>query len=84
MILTAAEKQLIRIIRTARGHDLTLTVRVRDRRYTVRITTYDDGGPGAGIGYGQNFDAAWHDVTELRAQRVRLVGEARRTQCVQS
>jgi hypothetical protein len=68
MILSAAEKQLIRIIR-ARGHDLTLTVRVRDRRFTVRITTYDDGGPGAGIGYGESFDAAWHDVTELRAQR---------------
>jgi hypothetical protein len=29
----------------------TLTVRVRDRRYTVRIATYD-GGLGAGIGYG--------------------------------
>jgi hypothetical protein len=70
MILSAAEKQLIRIIRAARGHDLTLTVRVRDRRHTVRITTYDDGGPGAGIGYGESFDAAWHDVTELRAQRI--------------
>ena len=67
MMLTAAERQLIRIIRTAGGHDLTLTVRVRDGRYTVRITTYD--GPGAGIGYGESFDAAWHDVTELRAQR---------------
>jgi len=42
---------------------------VRDGRYTVRITTYDDGDPGAGIGYGESFDAAWHDVTELRAQR---------------
>jgi hypothetical protein len=37
MILSAAEKQLIRIIRAARGHDLTLTVRVRDRRHTVRM-----------------------------------------------
>ena len=27
MILSAAEKQLIRIIRAAKGHDLTLTVR---------------------------------------------------------
>jgi hypothetical protein len=70
MILTAAERQLIRIIRNAGGHDLTLIVRVRDGRYTVRITTYDDGGPGAGIGYGESFDAAWHDVTELRAQRI--------------
>jgi hypothetical protein len=69
MILGAAEKQLIRIIRAARDHDLSLSVRVRDHRCTVRITTYDDGGPGAGIGYGESFDAAWHDVTELRAQR---------------
>ena len=38
-------------------------------RYTVRITTYDDGGPGAGIGYGESFDTAWGDVTELRARR---------------
>ena len=69
MILTAAEKQLIRIIGAAHRHDLSLIVRVRDGRYTVRITTYDDGGPGAGLGYGESFDAAWHDVTELRAQR---------------
>jgi hypothetical protein len=58
MILTTAERQLIRIIRTAGRHDLTLTVRVRDGRYTVRITTYDDGGPGAGLGHGESFDAA--------------------------
>jgi hypothetical protein len=69
MILTAAERQLIRMIRAAADHDLTLTIRVRDGRYTVRITAYDDGGPGAGIGHGDSFDAAWHDVTELRAQR---------------
>jgi hypothetical protein len=42
---------------------------VRDRCYTGRITTYEDGGPGARIGYGESFDAAWHDVTELRAQQ---------------
>jgi hypothetical protein len=52
MILTAAERQLLRMIRATGGHDLTLIVRVRDHRYTVRITTYDDGGPGAGLGYG--------------------------------
>ena len=69
MILTAAERQLIRIIRTAGGHNLTLTVRVRDGHHTVRIATYDGGGPGAGIGYGESFDSAWHGVTELRAQR---------------
>ena len=69
MILTAAERQLLRMIRATGGHDLTLTVRVRDHRYTVRITTYDDGGPGAGLGYGESFEAAWHDVTELGAQR---------------
>jgi ribosomal protein S5 len=68
MILTAAEKQLIHIIRAAHRHDLTLTVRVREGHYTVRITTYD-AGPGVGIGYGDSFDAARHDVTELHAQR---------------
>jgi hypothetical protein len=65
------EKQLIKIIRDARGHDLSLMLRVRDRRYTVRITTYDNGGPGTGLGHGKRFDSAWHDVTELRAQRAR-------------
>ena len=69
MILTAAERQLIRMIRAAADHYLTITIRVREGRYTVRITAYDDGGPGAGIGYGKSFDAAWRDVTELRAQR---------------
>jgi hypothetical protein len=64
MILSAAEKQLLRIIRAAHRHDLTLTVRVRNGHYTVRITTYDDGGPGAGIGYGESFEAAWDDVTQ--------------------
>jgi hypothetical protein len=69
MILTAAERQLIRIIRAAHRHNLSLAVRVRDGRYTVRITTYDDGGPGAGLGHGESFETAWHSVTELRAQR---------------
>jgi|RhiMethySRZTD1v2_1073278.scaffolds.fasta_scaffold4999151_1 hypothetical protein len=69
MILSAAERQLIQIIRAAHRHDLTLTIRAHNGRYTVRITTYDDGGPGAGIGYGESFDTAWGDVTELRARR---------------
>jgi hypothetical protein len=37
MILSATEQQLIRIILAAHRHDLTLTVRVRDGRLTVRI-----------------------------------------------
>jgi hypothetical protein len=69
MILSAAERQLIQMIRAAHRHDLSLAIRARDGRYTVRITTYDDGGPGAGLGYGESFDTAWHDVSELRAQR---------------
>jgi len=69
MILSAAERQLIQMIRAAHRHDLNLAIRTRDGRYTVRITTYDDGGPGAGLGDGETFDAAWHDVSELRAQR---------------
>ena len=69
MILSAAEQQLIRIIRAAHRRDLTLTVPVRDGRFTVRMNAYD-AGPSAGIGYGKAFEAAWHDVTELRAQRV--------------
>ena len=42
MILSAAEQQLIRIIRAAHRHDLTLAARVCDGRFTVRINTYDD------------------------------------------
>ena len=43
-----------------------LTVRVRDSRHIVRITTYDGGAaPGTGIGQGASFDAAWQDVTEV-------------------
>ena len=68
MILSAAERQLIQMIRAAHRHDLNLAIRTRDGRYTVRITTYDDGGPGAGLGDGESFDAAWHDVSELRSQ----------------
>jgi hypothetical protein len=68
MILTRAEQQLIRIIRAANRHDLNLSTRTRDGRYTVRITTYD-GGPGTVPGEGISFDAAWHDVSEERAQQ---------------
>jgi hypothetical protein len=68
MILSAAEQQLIRIIRAARGHQLTITIRVRDGRHSVRITTYD-GGPDTGLGYGNSFDTAWHDVTAVQARR---------------
>jgi len=65
------------MIRAAADRDLTITIRVREGRYTVRITAYDDGGPGVGIGYGESFDAAWHDVTELRAQRAAATPAAR-------
>jgi hypothetical protein len=68
MILTSAEQQLIRLIRAAHRHDVNLSIRTRDGRYTVRITTYD-GGPGTGIGEGISFDAAWLDVSEERAQQ---------------
>jgi hypothetical protein len=67
MILTTAEQQLIRIIRAAHRHDLNLSIRTRDGRYTVHITTYDSG-PGTGIGEGISFDAAWCDVHERHAQ----------------
>jgi hypothetical protein len=67
MILSAAEQQLVHIIRAGRGRNLTLTVRVRDRRYSVRIASHD-GGPGTGIGFGDSFDAAWRDITEIRAR----------------
>jgi hypothetical protein len=53
MILSAAERQLIQMIRAAHRHNLSLAIRARNRRYTVRITTYDDGGPGAGLGDGR-------------------------------
>jgi hypothetical protein len=53
-ILSAAEQQLIRIIRAEHGHDLTLTVRVRDGRFTVCMNTYN-AGPSAGIGYEASF-----------------------------
>ena len=69
MILTAAEQQLIRMIRAAHNHDLNLAIRTRDGRYTVHITTYD-GGPGTGLGEGISFDTAWHDVSEERARQV--------------
>jgi hypothetical protein len=57
MILSAAEQQLVHIIRAGRGRNVTLTVRVRDRRYSVRLASHDDG-PGTGIGFGDSFDAA--------------------------
>jgi hypothetical protein len=66
MILSAGERQLIRMIRAAHRHDLSLAIRTRDGRYTVRIITYD-GGPGTGLGEGISFDTAWHDVSEERA-----------------
>ena len=62
MILTAAEKQLIKIIRAAHRHVLSLTVRTRDGRYPVRIITYDSGV------IRESFETASHDVIELRAQ----------------
>ena len=69
MNLTPAEQQLIQIIRAARGYDLTVTIRVRGKRYAVRVDTHH--GPAEGIGIGDSLDDAWNDitvVTELRAQ----------------
>lgn len=62
MILTAAETQLIHILRAAGDHDLTLTIRVRDHRYAVGLASHDSG-PGIGIGSGETFDAAWENIT---------------------
>lgn len=67
MILTPAEQQLIKIIRAAKGHDLSFTVRVRGDRYTVQLAAHD--GPGTGTGHGDSFDLAWRDMSEERARR---------------
>jgi len=39
MTLTDAEQQLIEIIRAAQKRDITITIRVREGRYAVRIAT---------------------------------------------
>ena len=68
MILSAAERQLIQMIRAAHRHNLSLAIRTRDGRYTVHITTYDTG-LGTGIGEGISFDTAWHNVSEERERQ---------------
>ena len=72
MILTAAEQQLINILRAAGrphpGGELSVTIRVRRRAYAVHINTHD--GPSNGLGHGESFDEAWNDVTALRTRVV--------------
>jgi hypothetical protein len=57
------------MIRAAHRHDLSLVIRTRNGRYTVRITTYDDGGPGAGLGHGESFQCRMARRDRATAQR---------------
>ena len=76
MVLSPAEYQLIRIIRGAAEHDLTVTVRTRGHRlrgsaprYFIRISCYEDGGPGTGRGCGESFDLAWESIEAQEPER---------------
>ncbi len=48
--------QLIRILRAARDHDLSISVRTRGNTYECRIDYREEGGPGLGVGVGESFD----------------------------
>jgi hypothetical protein len=59
MILSVAERQLVKILRGAPGHQIAITVRVSDDETRVDVT-YGSGH--AGYGIGESFEEAWHNL----------------------